>query len=111
MPRRLNVNIDGVSRALNNPTRRAIMDTLSEGAMPATRLAMPLNISVAAVLQHLQILEQIGLVRSTQVGRVRMCRVGPAGLSVAEQWFGERRSTWERRFDRLSDLLAETEKE
>jgi predicted MarR family transcription regulator len=62
-------------------------------------------------VQHLQILEKSGLVRTTKVGRVRTCRIEPAGLSVAERWIGERRSMWERRFDRLGDLLAEPDEE
>jgi DNA-binding transcriptional ArsR family regulator len=110
MPR-LKVNIDRVFHALGDPTRRAIVERLSEGAMSASRLAVPLDITVAAVVQHLQILEKSGLVRTTKVGRVRTCRVEPAGLSVAERWISERRSMWERRFDRLGDLLAEPEAE
>jgi DNA-binding transcriptional ArsR family regulator len=106
MPR-LKVNIDRVFHALGDPTRRAIVERLSEGEMSASRLAAPLDITVAAVVQHLQILEKSGLVRTTKVGRVRTCRIEPAGLSVAERWIGERRSMWERRFDRLGDLLAE----
>jgi DNA-binding transcriptional ArsR family regulator len=110
MPR-LKVNIDRVFHALGDPTRRAIVERLSEGAMSASRLAVPLDITVAAVVQHLQILEKSGLVRTTKVGRVRTCRVEPAGLSVAERWISDRRSMWERRFDRLGDLLAEPEAE
>jgi DNA-binding transcriptional ArsR family regulator len=110
MPR-LKVSIDRVFHALGDPTRRAIVERLSEGAMSASRLAVPLDITVAAVVQHLQILEKSGLVRTTKVGRVRTCRIEPAGLSVAERWIGERRSMWERRFDRLGDLLAEPDEE
>ena len=110
MPR-LKVNIDRVFHALGDPTRRAIVERLSEGAMSASRLAVPLDITVAAVVQHLQILEKSGLVRTTKVGRVRTCRIEPAGLSVAERWISERRSMWERRFDRLGDLLAEPDEE
>jgi DNA-binding transcriptional ArsR family regulator len=110
MPR-LKVNIDRVFHALGDPTRRAIVERLSEGAMSASRLVVPLDITVAAVVQHLQILEKSGLVRTTKVGRVRTCRVEPAGLSVAERWISDRRSMWERRFDRLGDLLAEPEAE
>ncbi len=110
MPR-LKVSIDRVFHALGDPTRRAIVERLSEGAMSASRLAAPLDITVAAVVQHLQILEKSGLVRTTKVGRVRTCRIEPAGLSVAERWISERRSMWERRFDRLGDLLAEPDEE
>ena len=110
MPRQ-KVNIDRVFHALGDPTRRAIVERLSEGPISASRLAAPLNITVAAVVQHLQLLEKSGLVRTTKTGRVRTCRIELAGLSAAERWIGERRSLWERRFDRLGDLLAEPEEE
>jgi DNA-binding transcriptional ArsR family regulator len=55
----------------------------------------------------LQILEESGLVYTEKLGRVRTCRIEPAGLRVAEQWIDDRRSVWERRLDRLGDLLAE----
>jgi DNA-binding transcriptional ArsR family regulator len=61
------------------------------------------------VIQHLRVLEDSGLVRTEKTGRVRTCRIEPAGFKVLEQWVGERRATWERRFDRLGDLLAEPE--
>jgi DNA-binding transcriptional ArsR family regulator len=70
-------------------------------------LAEPLDITLAAVVQHLQVLEESGLVQTEKIGRVRTCRIEPAGLSAAEQWIGDRRLRWERRLDRLGDLLAE----
>ena len=85
------------------------MEQLSAGPVSVSRLAEPLAITLAAVVQHLQILEASGLVQTEKVGRVRTCRIEPAGLSVAEQWVSERRSMWERRLDRLGDLLAEPE--
>jgi len=63
--------------------------------------------SLAAVVQHLQVLEASGLVRSEKVGRVRTCRIEPAALRTAEQWISERRAGWERRLDRLGAYLAE----
>jgi DNA-binding transcriptional ArsR family regulator len=102
-------NIDRVFRALGDPTRRAIVEKLSEGPISVSRLAKPLDITLAAVVQHLQILEESGLVHTEKIGRVRTCSIEPAGLSVAEQWVGDRRSIWERRFDRLGDLLAESD--
>ncbi len=87
--------------------RRAIVEKLSEGPVSVSRLAQPLDITLAAVVQHLQVLEESGLVRTEKLGRVRTCSIEPAGLSVAEQWIGDRRTIWERRLDRLGDLLAE----
>ncbi len=103
----LRLNIDRVFHALGDPTRRAIVERLSERPQSVSRLAKPLAITLAAVVQHLQILEQSGLVRTEKVGRVRTCRVEPLGFSMAEKWINERRAIWERRFDRLGDLLAE----
>ena len=84
-----------------------MVEKLSEGPLPASKLAKPLAITLAAVVQHLQILEASGLVRTEKVGRVRTCRIEAKGLSVAERWISERRSEWEKRFDRLGKLLEE----
>jgi DNA-binding transcriptional ArsR family regulator len=100
-------DIDRVFHALGDPTRRAIMEKLSQGPISVSRLAEPLDITLAAVVQHLQVLEESGLVQTEKVGRVRTCRIEPAGLSAAEKWIGDRRSMWEQRLDRLGDLLAE----
>ena len=100
-------NIDRVFHALGDPTRRAIMEKLSAGPISVSRLAEPLDITLAAVVQHMQVLEESGLIQTEKVGRVRTCRIEPAGLSAAEKWIADRRSTWERRLDRLGDLLAE----
>ena len=103
--------IELVFHALGDPTRRLIFDRLSSGPATVSELAAPLPMSMPAVVQHLQVLEDSGLVRTTKVGRVRTCRMEPSGLSVAERWIASRRSLWERRLDRLGDLLAEPEKE
>jgi DNA-binding transcriptional ArsR family regulator len=100
-------DIDRVFHALGDPTRRAIMEKLSEGPISVSRLAKPLGITLAGVVQHLQVLEESGLVKTEKAGRVRTCHIAPGGLSVAEQWIADRRSIWERRFDRLGELLAE----
>jgi DNA-binding transcriptional ArsR family regulator len=101
------VKIDRVFHALGDPTRRAILERLSGGPVSVTRLAEPLALTLAAIVQHLQVLEESGLVRTEKVGRVRTCRIEPKGLSVAQQWIEERRALWERRLDRLGELLAE----
>ena len=102
-------DIDRVFHALGDPSRRAIVEKLSEGPLSVSRLAEPLDITLAAVVQHLQVLEESGLVQTERVGRVRTCSLEPGGLSVAEKWIDDRRSMWERRLDRLGDLLAESD--
>ncbi len=103
------VTIDLVFHALGDPTRRTILDKLGEGPLSVSRLASPLDITLTAVVQHLQVLEEGGLVRTEKVGRVRTCRIETAGFSVLEQWIRDRRTVWERRLDRLGDLLDESD--
>jgi DNA-binding transcriptional ArsR family regulator len=100
-------DIDRVFHALGDPSRRAMMEKISRGPVSVSRLAAPLAITLAAVVQHLQVLEESGLVQTEKVGRVRTCRIEPEGLRAAERWIGDCRSMWERRLDRLGDLLAD----
>ena len=102
------LTIDRVFHALADPTRRAILDKLNRGPQSVSRLAAPLGITLTAVVQHLRILEESGLVHTEKLGRVRTCRIETAGFSLLEQWIADRRSMWERRLDRLGDLLAES---
>ena len=102
-------DVDRVFHALGDATRRAIVQKISEGPISVSRLAEPFEMSLAAIVQHLQILEESGLVQSQKAGRVRTCRIAPAGLSIAEQWIHHLRSTWEQRLDRLGEILAEDE--
>jgi DNA-binding transcriptional ArsR family regulator len=101
--------VDRVFHALGDPTRRAIVEKLSAGAVSVSSLAKPLDITLAAVVQHVQVLERSGLVRTAKVGRVRTCRIEPKGLAVAERWIEDRRSLWARRLDRLGALLESDE--
>ncbi len=101
------VHVDRVFHALGDPTRRAIVEKLSEGPVSVSRLAKPLDITLAAVVQHLQVLEKSGLVHTEKIGRVRTCRIESKGLTLAERWIADRRSLWESRFDRLGKLLIE----
>ena len=93
--------------ALGDPTRRAIVERLGEGPASVSRLAEPLAITLAAVVQHLQVLEESGLVQTEKVGRVRTCRLEPSAISTATEWLSERRSHWERSLDRLGEILSE----
>ena len=99
--------LDQVLGALADPARRVIVERLSRGPATVSDLAAPLPMSLPAVLQHLQVLERSGLVRSAKVGRVRTCRLEPAALAPVETWIAARRSEWEARLDRLGVLLTE----
>ena len=101
--------VDRTFHALGDQTRRSIVEALSEGPRSVSGLAGPLGVTLTAISQHLQVLEDCGLVRTEKVGRVRTCRMEPGGLAVLEQWIRDRRTTLEKRLDALGDLLAEEE--
>ena len=99
--------VDEVFRALGDPTRRSMVEHLVRGPATVSDLARPLEITLSAVVQHLAVLESSGLVRSEKVGRSRTCRIEPVGLQLAADWFAGQRALWERRLDRLGEVLAE----
>ena len=92
-------------QALADGTRREIVERLVRGPASVSELAKPLEMSLPAVMQHLQVLEACGLVRSEKAGRVRTCRIEPETLRLAESWLNGQRTTWERRLDRLGEHL------
>ncbi len=99
--------LDLMFQALADPSRRAMVERLSRGPASVSELARPLSMSMPAVMQHLQMLEASGLVRSAKSGRVRTCSMEPEALSRAEQWLTALRTSWEQRLDRLEDYLKE----
>ncbi|AKF03147.1 ArsR/SmtB family transcription factor [Sandaracinus amylolyticus] len=101
--------VDRVFHALGDPARRAMIDRLSRGPASVSELAAPFSMTLAAVVQHVQVLEQSGVITTQKVGRVRTCQLAPEGLAAAERWIAERRSLCERRFDRLGAFLDEEE--
>ena len=101
-------DLDRVFHALADPGRRVMVERLSTGPASVSELGLPLAMSLAAVLQHVQVLEASGLVRSQKTGRTRTCSINQAVLRSAESWIAERRAFAERRLDRLGDYLAET---
>jgi DNA-binding transcriptional ArsR family regulator len=90
---------------LADPNRRRMVEQLSHGPASISELARPLGVSLAAVVQHVQHLEDSGLVRTEKVGRIRTCYLRLEGLQPAERWLADRRALWERRLDRLGVLL------
>ena len=101
--------LDRTFQALGDPTRRALVERLTAGPASVSELAAPLPMSLPAVMLHLKVLEESGLVTSQKTGRVRTCRIDPKMLSEAERWVSERRQSWERNLDRLGAFLDEAE--
>jgi DNA-binding transcriptional ArsR family regulator len=106
MPNQL-TQLDRVFRALGDPTRRAVLSRLGAGPAPVSELARPFDIALPSFTQHLDVLEQCGLVRSRKVGRVRIYRLVPQPLEAAERWIVRQRALWERRLDQLDHYLLE----
>ena len=94
-------------KALADGTRRDLVERLVAGPASVGELAAPQTMSLPAVMQHLQVLESAGLVRSEKVGRIRTCHLEPAGLRMVEDWLGHQRTDWEHQLDALGDLLQE----
>jgi DNA-binding transcriptional ArsR family regulator len=100
--------LDMAFQALGDATRRTLVERLTKGPVSVSDLAKPLPMSLPAVMLHLKVLEECGLVTSQKQGRVRTCRIDPKMLSQAEHWIAERRQTWERNLDRLGAYLEES---
>ena len=101
------VRLNGVFQALADPTRRAVLERLSSGPAATSELAQPFRMALPSFSQHLDVLENCGLVRSRKTGRVRTYRLAPRPLRVAEHWMVRQREVWERRLDQLDNYLKD----
>jgi len=97
--------LDAMFQALADPTRRRMVERLTRGSASVSELAQPFSMSLPAIVQHLKVLEDSGLVTTQKVGRVRTCTIDTGALSMAEQWIIDRRVGWEKRLDRLGAFL------
>lgn len=99
--------IDGVFRALADPTRRHVLERLRRSPASVSELAAPFDMALPSFVEHLRVLESGGLVRSEKVGRVRTYELAPERLKLAEDWLVRQRMLWERRLDQLDEYLIE----
>src|SRR5580704_1634899 len=95
------IDLDRTFQALADKSRRTMVERLTFGPASVSELAEPLAMSLAAVVQHVQVLEACGVVKTRKVGRTRMCRIDPVAMTRAEKWITDRRQVWESRLDRL----------
>ncbi|TIU51407.1 MAG: winged helix-turn-helix transcriptional regulator [Mesorhizobium sp.] len=102
--------IDGIFRALADPTRRRVVERLNRSPASVSELAQPFEMALPSFIDHLKILEGCGLVRSQKTGRVRTYELAPEPLKLAESWLAEQRTLWERRLDQF-DAYVMTLKE
>ena len=111
MPQQV-ATLDRLFQALADPTRRAVVERLGRGPVATSELARPFAMALPSFLQHLDVLERAGLVRSSKEGRVRTYRLTPQPLEVVEDWMTTQRRLWEGRLDRFDEYvrtLRETE--
>jgi DNA-binding transcriptional ArsR family regulator len=107
MPNQQASQLNRVFHGLADPTRRAVLERLNSGPAAVSELAEPFSMSLPSLLQHLDVLESSGLVKSRKAGRVRTYRLTPQPLRVAEGWLEKQRSIWNRRLDQLDTYLAD----
>lgn len=100
--------LDGVLRALADPTRRALVERLAKSPAVVSELARPFAMALPSLMQHLRVLESAGLVTSEKHGRVRTVSLRPGALDVVQLWLGEQRTPAEHQADRLGIHLVRT---
>jgi DNA-binding transcriptional ArsR family regulator len=105
------VQLSRVFQGLADPTRRAVLERLSSGPAAVSELARPFKMALPSFSQHLDVLENCGLVRSRKSGRVRTYQLAPRSLKLAERWLEAQRAAWEGRLDQLDTYLTDLKKE
>lgn len=98
-------DLNRVFQALADPTRRAVVERLGRGPAAASELARPFAMALPSFMQHLGVLEKVGLVVSSKQGRVRTYRLVPRPLQAAEGWMTKQRQLWERRLDQFDQYV------
>ena len=103
-------NLSLIFSALSDPTRRAMLAQLGQGAAPVSDLARPTGLALPTILRHLAVLESAALITTEKTGRTRLCRACPQTLAATEDWLATQRALWESQTDRLEDYLATLQK-
>jgi DNA-binding transcriptional ArsR family regulator len=93
--------------ALADPTRRAILARLSQGAATVNEIAEPFDISLPAISRHLKVLEGAGLISRGREAQWRPCKLEAAPLKAVDGWLGKYRKFWEGSFDRMDAYLKD----
>jgi DNA-binding transcriptional ArsR family regulator len=91
--------------ALADPTRLAMIERLSVSPRSVSELAEPFGLSLAAIVQHVQVLEKAGAIKTSKEGRTRRCTIDPAGMALLKTWISDRERFWQAQFDNLAAFL------
>lgn len=103
-------NLSLIFQALSDPTRRAMLAQLGQGAVPVSDLARPTGLALPTIMRHLAVLESAALITTQKTGRTRLCRACPQTLEATADWLATQRANWESQTDRLEDYLATLQK-
>ncbi|MCC4909549.1 helix-turn-helix transcriptional regulator [Microbacterium sp. cx-59] len=101
--------LDGVLHALADPTRRTMLDRMTDGPVSVTDLAAPFGIALPTAMTHVRVLVDAGLVETTKSGRVRACALRPGALDEASAWITRRQRMWAHRLRSLDRTLEQGE--
>jgi DNA-binding transcriptional ArsR family regulator len=106
-------SLSNTFHALADPTRRAILASLTTGEKTVSDLAEPFDMSMPAITKHLKVLEKARLIERSRQAQYRPCRLQPAPLKDIDEWMEQYRRFFEASFDRLDDYLKriQTKKE
>ena len=104
-------DLDGIFRALADPTRRAMLERLAAGPAPVSELAGPTGLRLPTVMKHISVLETAGLIETRKDGRIRTCAIVPAALVPLQDWMATQRRIWEGRLDRFDAHVMRLMKE
>lgn len=96
---------DSVFSALADPTRRAVLDLLRRGDLPAGQIAEGFPISRPAISKHLRLLRRAHLVKETRVSRQRVYSLNVAPLKTVDAWLNDYRAFWEASLGSLKDVV------
>jgi len=97
--------LDRIFAALADPTRRALLARLRQRSLSVSELARPFPISLPAIMKHLDVLADAGLIARTKTGRTVACTLAAAPMERAVEWMKRYRRFWDERIDRLDGYL------
>jgi DNA-binding transcriptional ArsR family regulator len=100
--------LDQAFGAIADPTRRGILSRLGRGDASITDLAKNFDMTLTGMKKHVRVLEDVGLITTAKVGRVRTCKLGPRRLDDERAWIEKHQQMLEERFDRLEAFLERT---
>jgi DNA-binding transcriptional ArsR family regulator len=99
--------LDDAFAALSDATRRGVLEQLGRSDASITDLAEKFHMTLTGMKKHVSVLEEVGLVTTAKVGRVRTCKLGPRRLEDETAWLERYRQLWDSRFDELDRVVGE----